>query len=51
MATKPIDVRRIDLDRDACRFDTVYLDADYRVAKDIRGDTLVVQRDGPPRRF
>jgi hypothetical protein len=33
------------------RFDTVYLDEDIRVAKDIRGDTLVVERDGAPRRF
>ena len=34
-----------------CRFDTVYLDRDIRVAKDIRGDTLVVSRDGPPRDY
>lgn len=27
-----------------CRFDTVYLDGDIRVAKDIRGDYLVVDR-------
>ena len=26
------------------RFDTVYLDDDIRVAKDIRGDYLVVER-------
>ena len=36
---------------DMCRFDTIYLDDTCRVAKDIRGDTLVVQRDGPPRKF
>lgn len=34
-----------------CRFDTIYLDESIRVAKDIRGDTLVVKRDGPPRRY
>ena len=33
------------------RFDTVYMDASIRVATDSRGDTLVVQRDGPPRVF
>ena len=33
------------------RFDTVYLDDQIRVAKDSRGDTLVVERDGPPREF
>lgn len=27
-----------------CRFDTVYLDKEIRVAKDIRGDYLVVDR-------
>lgn len=27
-----------------CRFDTVYLDDDLRVVKDIRGDYLVVDR-------
>ena len=32
-------------------FDTVYTDEDIRVAKDIRGDTLIVQRDGAPRWF
>lgn len=33
------------------RFDTVYMDGSIRVATDSRGDTLVVQRDGPPRVF
>ena len=33
------------------RFDTVYIDEQIRVAQDSRGDTLVVARDGPPRRF
>lgn len=32
-------------------FDTVYCDDVIRVAQDIRGDTLVVERDGPPRIF
>ncbi|KAK9867961.1 hypothetical protein WJX84_006014 [Apatococcus fuscideae] len=32
-------------------FDTVYLDETVRVAKDIRGDTLITIRDGPPRSF
>lgn len=32
-------------------FDNVYVDDRYRVARDIRGDTLVVERDGPPRTF
>lgn len=32
-------------------FDTVYMDEDIRVAEDVRGDTLIVQRDGPPRKF
>eukprot|EP00884_Botryococcus_braunii_P020507 jgi/Botrbrau1/713/Bobra.160_2s0036.1 len=32
-------------------FDTVYIDNRIRVAKDIRGDTLIVTRDGPPRSF
>jgi hypothetical protein len=32
-------------------FDTVYADNEIRVAQDSRGDTLVVARDGPPRRF
>mmetsp|Transcript_11414 Transcript_11414/g.27086 ORF Transcript_11414/g.27086 Transcript_11414/m.27086 type:complete len:222 (+) Transcript_11414:92-757(+) len=32
-------------------FDTVYLDDQIRVARDIRGDTLVVARDGLPREF
>lgn len=35
----------------ACRFDTVYCDDNLRVAQDIRGDTLIVTRDGPPRIF
>lgn len=35
----------------ACRFDTVYLDADLRISKDSRGDTLVTTRAGPPRVF
>lgn len=34
-----------------CRFDTVYCDDNLRVAQDIRGDTLIVTRDGPPRIF
>jgi hypothetical protein len=33
-----------------CRFDTVYMDDDVRIAEDIRGDTLIVARDGPPRK-
>lgn len=32
-------------------FDNVYVDTQYRVARDIRGDTLVVARDGDPRTF
>ncbi|KAF8065814.1 PAP11 [Scenedesmus sp. PABB004] len=32
-------------------FDTVYVDERYRVAQDVRGDTLIVERDGPPRIF
>eukprot|EP00892_Ulva_mutabilis_P004221 jgi/Ulvmu1/2170/UM013_0014.1 len=32
-------------------FDTVYLDDSVRIAQDIRGDTLIVARDGPPREF
>ncbi|KAG1674848.1 hypothetical protein FOA52_015236 [Chlamydomonas sp. UWO 241] len=32
-------------------FDTVYCDGDLRVARDSRGDTLIVARDGPPRWF
>lgn len=35
----------------ACRFDTVYMDDRIRIAKDIRGDTLIVANDGPPARF
>ena len=33
------------------RFDTVFLGDQLRIAKDSRGDTLVVERDGPPRTF
>lgn len=32
-------------------FDTVYVDSSMRIAKDSRGDTLIVSRDGPPRTF
>jgi len=32
-------------------FESVYLDDKIRVAKDVRGDTLIVARDGPPRLF
>ncbi|KAL4458667.1 hypothetical protein ABPG75_013532 [Micractinium tetrahymenae] len=32
-------------------FDTIYVDDSIRVAQDVRGDTLVVAQDGPPRRF
>eukprot|EP00775_Hariotina_reticulata_P010821 gene10821-10978_t len=32
-------------------FDTIYCDDDIRIAQDIRGDTLIVSRDGPPRIF
>ena len=32
-------------------FDTVYVDERIRVARDSRGDTLIVERDGPPRYF
>lgn len=32
-------------------FDTVYMDDELRIAKDIRGDTLIVKRDGKPRVF
>lgn len=32
-------------------FDTIYLDKDIRIAKDVRGDTLIVARYGPPRWF
>jgi hypothetical protein len=32
-------------------FDTTYVDSGARVAFDVRGDTLVVERDGPPRWF
>ena len=34
-----------------CRFDNVYVDSELRVAKDSRGDTLVVGRVGPPRMY
>lgn len=29
-------------------FDTLYADGELRVARDSRGDTLIVERDGPP---
>lgn len=32
-------------------FDSVYMDDRIRCAKDIRGDTLVAMRDGPPKLF
>ncbi len=32
-------------------FENVYVDDRIRVAKDVRGDTLIVSRDGPPRVF
>lgn len=32
-------------------FDSVYMDAQYRVARDIRGDTLVCIRDGAPQLY
>ncbi|WIA17046.1 hypothetical protein OEZ85_013954 [Tetradesmus obliquus] len=32
-------------------FDTVYVDGKIRIAQDIRGDTLIVGNDGPPRIF
>ena len=35
----------------ARRFDNVYIDSELRVSKDSRGDTLVVQRVGPPRPY
>jgi hypothetical protein len=34
-----------------CRFNTVYVDGKIRIAQDIRGDTLIVENDGPPRIF
>ena len=34
-----------------CRFENVYLDDEIRVSKDIRKDTLVTVRQGPPRVF
>ena len=33
------------------RFDTVFLNQQIRVARDIRGDTLICIRDGPVREF
>ena len=30
------------------RFDTLYVDANLRVARDVRGDTLVVRRSALP---
>jgi hypothetical protein len=35
----------------ARRFDTIYCDGSIRIAQDIRGDTLIVERDGLPRIF
>ena len=32
-------------------FDNVYVDKEYRLSKDVRGDYLLVQRAGPARRF
>jgi hypothetical protein len=32
-------------------FESVYCDGKYRLARDIRGDYLVVVKDGPPRQF
>lgn len=32
-------------------FNSVYVDKDYRVVKDSRGDVLLVRRAGPPRQF
>ncbi|KAF5827315.1 hypothetical protein DUNSADRAFT_870 [Dunaliella salina] len=32
-------------------FETIYIDDSIRIARDIRGDYLVVERDGPPRLF
>jgi hypothetical protein len=32
-------------------FDNVYVDGDLRVARDVRGDTLICRRAGPPRSF
>ena len=33
------------------RFDTVFLNQQIRVARDIRGDTLICIREGPVREF
>lgn len=33
------------------RFDTIFVNERIRIAQDIRGDTLIVERDGPPRIF
>jgi PAP_fibrillin len=32
-------------------FESVYCDGKYRLARDVRGDYLVVVKDGPPREF
>jgi hypothetical protein len=32
-------------------FESVYCDGKYRLARDVRGDYLVVVKDGPPRKF
>lgn len=32
-------------------FDNVWADSDLRIARDVRGDTLICARDGPPRSF
>ncbi len=37
--------------RTPCRFDTVFIDDEFRISQDSRGDTLVCARDGPPRWF
>ena len=34
-----------------CRFSNVFVGKDLRIARDSRGDTLIVARDGPPRKF
>ena len=32
-------------------FESVYVDSKYRLSKDVRGDYLLVEKQGPPRRF
>lgn len=32
-------------------FKSVYADGRYRLARDVRGDYLLVEKDGPPREF